>query len=391
MGSVTGATTILLDINANNAQQFLLRPAVEFDNVLNQNGLGVYHVMPGVKDKVRMLHLSDPQNSLQPKKNCKTWNPTLSQQLDPSEISTTSFELMGEQCTDEFDASCIRNLMGAGNEINNLGATGELDAVQMAMLMSLRRGLKRDIYKISWFGDTTFNTGDYDYDVDINLGSDEKDKFQKMMRARNGWWSELRARVAEGTMNSIDTNDGTANGNATNPSNIKGFLQDLKARAKHELLFWNLDRPQTEFPVILLQYGLWQAYKDYISSLGSTIPDAYQFFQNGEPVPGVLAFDGSPVGLVPEWTLFDKEIGQINPSTNKSYYQRALYVAQGNLTVATDVEDITNRPGSGLVIEQSTRIADKGIKWLYMAMKIGAGIAHDALAVPGWNSSKSYI
>jgi hypothetical protein len=388
---VDGATTILMDLNPRNAQKFLLEPAVRFDNVLNSSsGLNVYEVMPGVKHKVRMLHLTDPANSLQPKTNCKTWNPTVSQYLEPDEIDTTSFELMGEQCPDEFDVGCVRNFQGAGNEINNLNATGELNAMEMAMLMTLRRGINKDTYKIAWFGDSKFNDSGYDYDVDLNMKASEVTKFNNMMRARNGFWSEMRARVAAGMMKSIDTNDGTAGGNATNPANIKDFLKDMKKRAAPELKFWNLDRPRSEWPVFLLQYGLYQAYHDYISSLGNSIPDAYLFFQNGEPVPGVLAYDGHPVVMVPEWTLFDKEIGNISTTTDISKYQRAVFTAQRNMTIATDVEDITGRPGSGLVIEQSTRVIDKGIKWLYMAMRLGFGIAHDKLCVAGWNSSTTY-
>jgi hypothetical protein len=379
---------ILLDLDTHDVNALVLEPAFNYDNIYQRN-LSVYKFEVGMT-KLRMTHLSRPSNVLQPKTGCEDWNPTVNFSLRPYEINSVEYELMGEQCSDEFDRGCARNLKDSADEVTRLGA--KVNDIEMAMAMQTRKSLVDSIYKIAWFGQTDFGAqataGAYNL---ASLPLKEKAKLIAMLEHQNGWWSEIKARVSLGSefgkVRYVDTNDGTSDGNATDPANIVDYLLQMRLTAHPILQYWNTNNP-SEMPVYLLQKGLFDALVKYYRSLGTEI--ANRLIVDGLPVPNATTFDGFPVLLMPDWDMFDFETGNISTTTGYSKKQRAIFTAVQNLCGIVHGNSIEGRPESSLAIQQSPLLKDKGKKWMYASMGIGFGIAQPVLMVAGYNSSDTY-
>lgn len=379
---------ILLDLDTHDANALVLEPAFNYDNIFQRN-LSVYKFETG-KTKLRMTHLSRPTNVLQPKTGCDDWNPTVNFSLRPYEIDSVEYELMGQQCPDEFDEACVRNLKEASDEVDRLGST--VNALEMAMAMQTRRGMVDSIYKIAWFGNINFgaevNAGAYDLSL---LPLKERTKLTNMLEHHNGWWSEIKARVnltsEYGKIRYVDTNDGTSGGNATKPANISDYLKELRNNSHPILQFWNIQRPNTEWPIYLLQKGLFDALISYYQSLGTEM--ANRLILEGLPVPNATTFDGYPVLMIPEWDMFDYETG--NTANGMSKKQRAIFTACMNLCGVAHMRSIEGKPESALRIEKSPVLKDKGKSFMYASMGIGFGIAQPVLMSVGFNSSDTYV
>lgn len=382
---------ILLDLDTHDANALVLEPAFNYDNVFQRN-LSVYKFEIGVT-KFRMTHLSRPTNVLQPKMGCDDWNPTVNFSLRPWEIGSVEYELMGEQCPDEFDRGCARNLKNSADELNRLGGSNPtVNAIEMAMAMQTRRALVDSIFKIAWFGDVNFSAKVTAGAVNISaLPLKEQQKLTRMLEHHNGWWSEIQARVgASGEyvkVRYVDTNDGTSGGNATKPANIADYLRELRMASHPILQFWNLDRPKAEWPVYLLQRGLFDALFKYYESLGTEI--ANRFIIDGKPVENALVFENYTVLMMPEWDMFDFETGKM-AANGQSLTQRAIFTAPENLCGIAHANSLEGAPESALVIQKSPLIKDKGKSWMYASLGIGFGIAQPILMTVGYNSSETY-
>lgn len=383
---------ILLDLDVHNANALVLEPAFNYDNIF-QRRLGVYKFVTG-KTTYKMTHLSRPSNVLQPKLGCDDWKPTVNFSLRPWEIGSKEYELMGQQCPDEFDDACARNLRSssASDEVARLGLGAAITAIDMAMAMQIRRSMVDSIYKIGWFGNINFGAeataGIYDLS---GMEIREKAKLVNMLQHQNGWWSEIKARVAltteYGRIRYVDTNDGTYTGNALNPANIADYLRQLRLSSHPMLQFWNIDRPQAQWPVYMLQSGLFNALIAYYQSLGTEI--ANRLIVDGVAVPGATTFDGYPVMMIPEWDMFDYETGNILAS-GQSKNQRAIFTAAENLCGVAAMNSLEGKPASALMIQASPLLKDKGKKWMYASLGFGFGIAQPILMTVGYNSSNTY-
>lgn len=391
MANSTGAQTILLDLNTNNAQRLLLEPAFNYDSITQRN-LGIFHFEFG-KDKLRMLHMSKPTNNLQPRSNCDTWNPTVRVQLRGDEITVCDFEVNGEQCSDEFDVACLRNLKG-DNPATNPNESQALTALENAMVQQVRAGISDDVYKVAYFGDPLIRVRLAAEDINLDhLSPDEKEKFLIQMETCEGWWSEIQNRtystIDAQKIRYVNSNDGTVGGNALNPANVADFLRDLRNKSSMILKNWNRNRSAAEYPLYMVQGGIFQAYRTYLQSLGTEMANV--LILNGEMVPGVLMFEGYRVVEIPEWDMYDAETGNYNDTTGHSNIQRALFTAPENLTGLANMRDIEMMPGTGLAIQVDPIIKNKGKKYMYYAFGMGFGVAQPQLMTASWNSSQSFI
>jgi len=387
MANPRGFQTIVA-LQTQQATDLLLAPALNSDNVL-QNQMGIYYVMTGVKDKRKMLHLSKPSNSLKPKSGCKKWDANVRYKLNADEITVCSFEVEGEMCADEFDAGCLRNLQGAGSLVNSMAVPG-LDEMQMASLLLLREGLTDDIYKIAYFGDEDFQGDNYMFFGDFaDMDSDNRAAMQRMLRHCNGWWKEIANRVNETDPDTkvayVDSYDGT--NKASDPTKVIAFLEQLYAAADPVLQYWNKSKPNSEWPVYLVDQDIYNAYIQYLRAHGDL--QSYALIVNGTPVPNVYTFNGYPIMAVPEWRMFDAETKALN-SDGTSKNLRAMFVAKEVLSVASDVSSAPSAVnGEGIIVQVSPSIKDKGAVATYMALKLGFGIAHNKLIVASWNSTEA--
>lgn len=394
---IQGAEEILMDLNTHDMTSLMLDPVFNYDNIFQRN-LGVYKFITG-KKKVKMLHLNSTNYNLQPKTSCDNWNPTPGFRLRPTEMSTCEFELNGEQCPETFEEECLRNIRGAveeGNRFRSLfGQTREYDPLEVAIMLQIRRGLTNDLYKIAWFGNSNFS--DYvekGYCNIDHMSPKEQAKMISMLEHCNGWWSEIEARACLpaserwGRVRYLDTNNGTITGNALRPENICAYLDQMISRADPILLYWNRNKPRSEWPCFLLQRGLFEALRKYYEMHDCC--DAYRLKIDGIEMEGVLTYKGYQVIEVAEWDMFDFECGLISESTGFSKKQRALFTAKENLCGLSQAESLEGRPETSFAVAKDPSLKAKGKSYMYGCFGFGFGIAQPALMVAGWNSSTVY-
>ena len=387
----TAEKPILIRLDTANTMALVVEPSIIYGNPM-QDKLNIFHIETGVKDKFEMLHLRKGRYNLKAKSDCNSWNPTSTSKVSASEVVVCDYELEDTMCASEFDAGCLRNLQGAGTKVHSLQGTQQLSVIEAARVMAVVESVPDDVARCTWFGDIDFGTTDYDdagrtYDLS-GLETGEDTKLIAMLNVCNGIWSEIRARVTYGTMKYVDTNNGTAAGNAMNPDNIVPYLKKLMLEGGTQLRVWNAKGSIEQKPMFLLQGGLFEAYETYLEQTRTAA--AHQFILDGTVIEGVLTFKGRLVVRMDEWDVFDTEVGRVLPS-GYSKTQRALYVAPKNLVICADVKALKKQGDTGLMIQESPDIRDKGAVNILGNYRLGFGIAYDYLVVAGYNTSETYV
>lgn len=395
MPTIKESSTILLNLNVEEGIDLLMEPMFQSDNPL-QNRHGIFFFKNG-QDKYRMIHLSRPENTIQPKTSCDNWNPTVSFNLRPDEIGSKEYELNGEQCPDVFDAACARFLRAPIDDANRmdslLGQKTELNPLEQAMVLATREAMGQDFWKIGWHGNTNFSDMITEGIVDLSeMEIKNKENLIAMLEHQDGWWEEIRQRAALGAGASdtakiryLDTNNGTASGNATNPAYVKDFLEDMRTRSNPLLLNWNLRRSPSEWPVYLVNRPIFNALKKYYQSFDNLM--AFQYVTDGIPDPNILYCEGFEVHLMADWDYFDYETGQVR-TNGLSKNALALFTARENLSGVSNAKSLEGVPGSSLIIEKDPSVKAKGKKYMYAAMSFGFGVAQPQLMTAGFNTNR---
>ena len=365
---------------------------MRYDNPLASTMPSLYDFQFG-QNKREMLSLSGSKHNLQPKQNCDTWNPTVRFGLSPSSIVAEDYELNGEQCGDEWDTNCLRNLRPPGGQSPLNPGNSPLNAIEAAMVATLRQDIADDVYRIAYFGDKDLASKITSGAISLaGMTPEQRVNFTAMMSVANGWWPEIEARTltsnVAGKIAYVDSNDGTYAGNATLAVNVTDFLDQMRMSSSLVLRNWRYGRPAIERPKFLVQSGIFRAYKRYLQGLGTEA--ANQFILNGETVPGVLQYDGQLVIEVPEWDMYDAETGQMSTTTGLSLRQRALYIADMNLAGLANLTPIASYPEAGLIVQRSPVLRDKGKVFMYANMGFGFGVAQPQLVTAAYNSSTTF-
>lgn len=388
MPTAVDSSPVIVGLNLDPAMNVYLEPALRYENPM-QNALGLFKIITRVKDKVKMTHLDTPENVLQPKSNCKTWNPNLSIPYRTDDLTVCSFEMMGEQCADDFDNGCLRNLQGAGNMVNDMNGTQELTELQAAALLLYRDAIINDLYQIVWFGNADFNTPDDPWAPNLShMDVDNRVKMENKLRHCQGFWVEILERNAldpnePGYVRAVDTNNGTVAGNATLPANIVAFLQTMIDRSHITLRYWKRSKPNAQRPVFMLQSRLYSAYLTYLMTTGTE--QSQMLLVNGTPVEGIYMYKGYPVVETAEWDMYDVKTGAEGKN------ERAIFTALENLTIGIDVASLAEYQNSAIVVWKSPDIRDKGLVVYYAAFRLGMRVAYPNLITVGFNSSEVFV
>ena len=389
MANVRPEGTILIDLQPRDVNRLVIKPGLNYDNVLTASPLNVYELIGGVKNKVKMTQLNTPQFTLKPKESCAQWNPTVRMGARADEIRVEDYELEGEMCADEFDTNCMRNLRGDGVQMVELDGSEQLSAIEMAMASLTRESLTNSMAQIAHFSDPLFGSDQYLHAEAMDFDSmdvDDSKRAKTMLSKGYGYWAEIQERYASGQIREVlNTNDGTTAGNTTKANGAYELLNRMYEVAPPLLKNWNQAAVNQPKPIYLVQSGIFRGYKNYLRALGTEM--AHRFILDGEIVPGVLEFDGFAVVNVPEWDMFDYLMGAMDPNTGLSKIQRALFTAPRNLTIAYNAVGGDGMNGSSMIVQRSPVVRDKGKVYTYSAVALGAGIANDNLIVPAYNTN----
>lgn len=381
----------LVEFSVEEAHNLSVRPEVHHSNPLAPGAEGGLLKIIDQKHEYKMLHLVIPTDVLIPQASCEVWNPSTKSFMTDDKITCGYFEVNETMCPDEYMASCLHNISSKGASVEGvmLDSTTEISAITAALVVGVNSAVASGVHKIGMFGDPNIGTSSYHSADKVsyleNRDIKQRDRFFSMMQVNEGIDTILRRRAGNGRIKFVDSNDGTADGNATLPSNIKDFLLDMLNNSHDALRYWK--RYSGVSPVFKLQSGLFEAYVSYLESLeGGSI--RHQFIVNGTPIEGVYSFRGYPVMEWVDADMFDNSIG-LKRSNGHSWNQRAIFVAPDVLTLMTNVREVEGI-GSGLVIQRAPDITQKGKINMFMTLGVGAGIAHERLVTYSYNSSYTY-
>ena len=348
--------------------------ALQKSNVV-ANAVGLYSFVPvGRYGRARMLGLGTPKYLLQGRKNCLTWNPKGTISMSADEIQAHPVEFMGTQCADDFFGKCFEYITGTGNQANDLFSTPEGNLMLGAALDNIYLGLGNSVFELVTFGNAPLiaqsNAGNWWNKEYLTTGEWADFIDQQTSVGVTGHSPLMEAAKAEGLANfNVTLPSNNFSGALYTGSDITAEFDKVIAASKTRFRVLVKQRAQDNV-VMAVTKSVFDAYKSHlIDTYGASgIPAAYLLVVDGEPVPGVLRYDGIPVVCMDEWTEHDEVLG-INT-------HRILLTAKGNLSIAHDVASIDQFGGMGLRVEQSPILRDKGRIDMYTAFQVGAGIAN---------------
>ena len=343
--------------------------------------LGLYgHVFLGRDLKGRFGSFTTPKHLLSNRKNGCTWNPKGGMRMNVEEFPTCPVEFDGEQCPDVFYGTCFERLFGPGNDVRDFSATAEGQDILSAMLTKIYQGLGNSFFDLYNYANnpmiSTANTEGF-YGVSIEEWEDYVD--QMLSGECGGIITQLDELAAAGEayydmsipLADVDVAAKKYTGN------IIELLEDLKDQASAELqsamdtgvMMNGVNR----MPIILLTPNLFRAYKAWITAQAGTNELAYRYTLERTDgtttmTANILMYDGMPVIRWDAPARFDAITGSLT--------FRAAIAMPGVFGVLHDVSDLMQFEGMGLLIEQSTRLADKGKVFMTTNFRWGAGIAN---------------
>jgi len=341
--------------------------------------LGLYgDVILGRDLNGRFASFSTPKHVLSDRKTGCAWNPKGGVRMNIEEFPTCPVEFDGEECPDVFYGTCFERLFAPGNGVRDLAGTAEGQALLAQMLRKLYQGLGNSFFDLYNFANHPLieqaNTAAF-----YNVGIEEwEDYVDQMLSGNCGGLITLIDELAAKGQAGYGLDISTVNpGTGAFTGNIINLIEDLKAAAGAELttaIESGMVMPdgQTRYPVILLTTAEFNAYKAYIRNLAGTNEMAYRYMLEGTDgttnlMRNVLVYDNMPVVRWDACVGFDAITG--------AQSHRAAIVAPGVFGVLHDVSDLAQWEGMGLVVEQSTRVQDKGKIFMTTTFRWGAGLA----------------
>lgn len=382
-------------INPQPATRLLLEDRLVHDDVLNSQ-LGLYRVETDVKDKVIMNHLKQPQDVLAPKANNRTWNPTLRIEGEPREFGVEAYTMMGEMYADEFDLGVARLMQQSGPEMIQVAGEG-FDPFTRAAAILASEGVVNSLQKLCWFSDPGFNSGSDVWGApDLSgLDADHQARLSAMLTKQTCGWAEIVKFVQQKEIVSINTNDGTLEGNGALPANVTTMFDNAIKKAHPILKHFRYNQARTGEGqpvrgVFLVSGGIFDAYAEYLRDRNQD--QAFDFTINGQRIPYMLLYKNYAIIHMTGWDDYDLQTGRWNYTLNQSLKQRLIFTIPQVLTIGADVIG-TGRGGRGpgMIIQRSTHVRDLGVLWMYYALRAGMSFTQPHMLVAGWNGSDSYV
>ena len=131
--------------------------------------------------------------------------------------------------------------------------------------------------------------------------------------------------------------------------------------------------------------AIFRKYRSEIMDKYKALPDFVRFLVDGQTSllsdsNNVLRYEGIPVICMDEWELFDETTGIQNP--------RSLLALTGAFLIGWGFQELPRHNGSGVVIQSSPLLRDKGRTDIFARMEVGMGLASGKWFV---NASKQFV
>lgn len=326
--------------------------------------------------KARMTSLTVPEDLLQPRTNCRTWNPTGNINVTDNTINACDLEFMGEQCVDTLFGDCLEYILGSGNDVWDMLATPEGQRLFDLMVNRIYLGLGNSFYDYITFANhpliTDSNTNNYwdttkltDADwarfLNQQTGTSCKGHLTLIDEAKTDGLDHFNVQIAA---SDISTDGKKFTGDAI------ALFQEMEYQAPINFQVAMNDDMSDTMAAILVSPSIFYRYREQLVTQYDNVPESYQYFvtRNGiqQPLKGVLQYGGIPVIAKFDWLAFDRKVGIDT--------HRAVLSMPGNMFVGFDVAELNQFDGMGMRIQQRFDLPHKGEVYMHSTLKAGAGI-----------------
>lgn len=369
-------TQRLLEVPTETVRLWYDKLAIKKEDV-TENRFGVYSF--GRFDragKARMSSLTVPKHLLQPRTNCRTWNPKGNISITDRTVHACDLEFMGEQCTDTLFGDCLEYILGGGNDKWDMLATPEGQRLFNLMVNKIFLGLNNSTYDYVTFSNhpliTDSNTNSW-WDVNTTTDGEWADFLdQQTGTTCKGHLTLIDEAKTEGLdhFNTvINASDISADGKSFTGDAIALF-KELEETAPLAFQIAMNDNRQEMMPKLLVSPSIFYRYREQLITQYDTVPESYQFFVTRDgiqsPMRGVLRYGGMEVIAKYDWQAFDRTVG-VNT-------HRAVLTMPGNMFIGYDVPELNQSSGLGMRIQQRFDLPHKGEVYMHTTLQLGAGI-----------------
>lgn len=386
--ALIGGDLRVLDIPLEGTTAFFKDIAIKSADIA-ANMMGIYSFLPvGRWGRAKMSKLSTPRGMMQSRKNCATWNPKGRITLGADEINTFPVEYMGEQCSDPLFDQCLEYVLGTGNGKRDITSTPEGRQLFAQVIQKVFLGLGNDFHDIVRFSNlgvitdaNTNGTWNQDAQTDEEWVNWHDQQTISGLNGHDKLLEDLKALAVAGDSTldhfNVDLPSGDFSGGSYTGSDVTTIFDAAIDAARPNFKVLLDTQLAEEMPKVVLRAtrAIWKAYHDKLKADYKNIPEGYYLMIDGVQVPGVLKYEGIPVLLDTDQTQFDHYVGV--------HTHRVTLTANGNMVVAYDVPQLEQFAGMGLRIEQSQRLKDKGITYMYTNYRVGMGLADTDFACHG--------
>jgi len=380
----------------------IFHKAAVIEGDMTANTLGLYsELLVDGEGKAKFGSMKMPNHLFRPRQNGCVWAPNGKIRMGLSEVDTCPIEYQGEQCPDSFWNGCYEGLFLPGRGVRDL-ESGQIAEIMKLATESLSIGLGNSYHELYNFSNhpaieaadafgPSVTPGDGGFLVD-----DERwEAFYAQMvgpasRPNNcsGLITILDALADEGEPGyDIEIPDSDINANNEYTGDIIALFNRVIDRAKPELRTMARRGIRAgagqRFPILLVTEPEYRAYEEYLQTNFAQLPQMLQYFLSGSNgplmVPGVLNFKGIPVVAWDASTAFDEIVG--------TSYHRVALVAPGNFGRATDVKNLRQYDGMGLIMVQKLDPPDNGKIYMDTTLRWGAALADKDYTVYARNAN----
>ncbi len=386
METTTGQP-LIVGLGIDNAIDVLIKPILSSYDPLRNDDLRIFKKLTGVIKGKKLVHLRKPKSVLQAgfdmaQSKAGEVKPYGKVGNTAEEVDPKPFDIWTEHYPEEIKEVIDNIKSGKGNLYHSINGTPEERLLLSAFISLIQETAGDDVYRVVFFGDSNF-TAPEGHSLDAQQ--------IKAIKKVNGVWKDINVKTALQKTDSkhipkLDLSKNKDGGDATNENPAikgnaipEGYVLNTLLPKLYKISHIKLRRLKKsghvhERPLFLVSEAIYEAYKADLKKEYKNTWQSFELHYKGEgfdtEVTIGLKWENYAVIPVYEWDLWDTELG-------KSNQHRAIFTARENLTIATDVNEVTGMGvgQSALVAKENPLPQNLGKVDVRATMKIDAKVA----------------
>lgn len=350
----------LLKVDVESAVFFVKNYAIQQEDIV-LDSMDFYNISTNVRDgKVKFIQATTDSYITTPRKAGCAWDPVSGFSMNMSEVALASAQVQFEHCTE--DVIGWENTYGQGNDVDDLLATEFGTALFTEIITLIYSAIGNDFNKMFWLGKhPVIASAKASWVGDI----DKWNRMETTLNTAGGILTIVDKLQSEGVpqMN-VQIVESEINSAGKFTGDINAFFQKMVDAMTPE--FKTLVSKKKAYnikPVILVSDTFFVAYKKWLSDRYVAIPESYRYKLSDDYCAANGCAAGSIAEDVLEWEGFwvkNMNAWDTLAADLQITHLRALMTVPKNLCAGLDVREDSLYNGMGLIVEQSTRIQDRG-------------------------------